>query len=557
MTYSARAQRYAKQVVAGKIPAAKWTKLACQRQIDDLKRWKGKAAPYTFDRAAADGVCAFVECLPHIKGEWAKRGELIELEDWQCFLLTTIFGWKRADGLRRYRTAYIEVARKNAKSTLAAAIALFMLCADGEAGAEVYSAATTRDQARIVFATARMMAERAPSLRQAYGLEVNAHNLHVLSTGSKFEALSAEGNSLDGLNIHCAIIDELHAHRTRKVYEVIETATGSRSQPLLLSITTSGSDQAGVCYEQRTYVTKLAERVISDETYFGIIYTIDDGDDWTKTAVWRKANPNLGVSVKIDDLKRLCVKAESTPAAVNGVLTKRFDVWCNADIGLFDMAAWRRCAVPDLTMDALHGETCFVAVDLASRNDIAAVGFWFPDEEEHKFFGRYYLPREKIESAANSQYLGWWRAGKLIATEGATIDFDQIFDDLLSDSNLFDIKMIGVDPWQGAYFMTRLQKENAPVVELRQIVANYSEPLKDIIGLTLEGKLLHGDDPPLDWMVSNTVGHYDAKENVYPRKERPENKIDGVVAMIGARNLAMRFGDPQESVYATRGLIEV
>ncbi|KKK60420.1 hypothetical protein LCGC14_3024540, partial [marine sediment metagenome] len=336
MTYSSRAQRYAKQVIAGKIPAARWTKLACQRQLDDLKRWKGKAAPYRFDRAAADGICGFIECLPHIKGEWAKRGELIELEDWQCFLLTTIFGWKRADGLRRYRTAYIEVARKNAKSTLAAAIALYMLCADGEVGAEVYSAATTRDQAKIVFQTARLMAEREPTLRQAYGLEVNAHNLHVLATGSKFEALSAEGNSLDGLNIHGAVIDELHAHRTRKVYDVLETATGSRSQPLLLSITTSGSDQAGVCYEQRTYVTKLVERVITDETYFGIIYTIDDGDDWTNPEVWRKANPNLGVSVKADDLERLCVKAQATPAAVNSVLTKRFDVWCNADIGLFD-----------------------------------------------------------------------------------------------------------------------------------------------------------------------------------------------------------------------------
>ena len=557
MTYSDRARRYAKQVVAGKIPAAKWTRLSCQRQIDDLKRWSGKAAPYRFDRAAADGVCSFIECLPHIKGEWANRGELIRLEDWQCFILTNIFGWKRADGLRRYRTAYIEVPRKNAKSTLAAGIALFMLCADGEAGAEVYSAATTRKQARIVFETAQRMAERESQLGAAYGIEINAHCLSIARTGSRFEPLFSEGKTLDGLNVHCAVIDELHAHRTRKVFEVLETARGSRAQPLLFLITTAGSDQSGICYEQRSYVTKLVDGVVTDETYFGIIYTIDDGDDWTKEAVYRKANPNLGVSVYVDDIKSLSTKAQAIPAAVNGVLTKRFDVWCNADVGLFDAAAWRRCADPQLTIDDYRGKRCFVAVDLASRDDIAAAVFWFPGEERHAVFGRYYLPRETVEKAANSQYYGWWRGGKIVATEGATIDFDQILEDLRADSNLYDIEIVGVDPWQGTHFMQRLQAEGAKVVEVRQTVANFSEPLKDIIGLHKEGKLAHAADPVLDWMISNTVGHYDAKENVYPRKERPENKIDGVVAMIMARSLAMRFGTTQESVYATRGLIEV
>ena len=560
MTHSSRAQRYAKQIVAGKIPAANWTKLACQRQLDDLKRWKGKAAPYTFDRAAADGVCAFVECLPHIKGEWAKRGELIRLEDWQCFLLTTIFGWKRADGLRRYRTAYIEVARKNAKSTLAAAIALYMLCADGEVGAEVYSAATTRDQARIVFQTARKMAEREPEIRQSYGLEVNAHNLHVLSTGSKFEALSAEGNSLDGLNIHCAVVDELHAHKTRRVYDVLETATGSRSQPLLLSITTAGSDRAGVCYEQRSYVTKLLDRTASDETYFGVVYTLDDADDWTDEAVWGKANPNLDVSVYRDDMRRLSAKAQTMASAANGFITKRLDRWVNASSAWLDMRAWERCADSSLELDDFAGQPCFIGVDLASKVDIAAVSLLFPGEDgAYTLFGRYYLPEDSIESGRNSQYFGWAAAGKLIATEAAANDLratGRIGRDLSEFCRRFDVRVVAYDPWQATQLAQDLSGAGLPVVEFRPTYANFSEPMKELEALTVSGKLSHDGCPVLAWMMSNVILKVDGKDNIYPGKEFPENKIDGVVSAIMALGMALRNED-QPSPYKDRGVVFV
>lgn len=236
-SYIAIAKQYAQSVVSGAIPACRWVQLACQRQLNDLARFKGKDSPYRFnpklsDRNGrgfhpADNLCAFIERLPHVKGPLA--GEPISLEPWQVFILTTVFGWVTPDGKRRFRRSYIEVPRGNAKSTLSSAVALYMLAADHEGGAEVYSLATTRDQARIVFGDAQTMARRSPGFRTRFSVNVGAHNMHVLASGSKFEALSAEGSTLDGLNIHFGCVDELHAHKTRTVYDVVETGTGKRS----------------------------------------------------------------------------------------------------------------------------------------------------------------------------------------------------------------------------------------------------------------------------------------------------------------------------------------
>lgn len=544
MTFCARAGRYAGEVVKGKVPAGKWTKLACQRQIDDLKRWRGKAAPYYFDKAAGDHVCAFAECLPHIKGEWAKRRESIKLEDWQCFFLTTVFGWKRRDGLRRYRTVYLEVARKNSKSTIGAIIGLYMLVADGEIGAEVYSAATTRDQAKIIFETARAMARREREIQSAYGLEANAHNLHVVETGSKFEALSAEGNSLDGLNIHCALVDELHAHKRRVVYDVLETATGSRSQPLVVSVTTSGSDRAGVCYEQRAYVTKLLERTVEDETYFGIIYTIDADDDWTDEAVWRKANPNLGVSVYVDDMRRLCAKAQTMASATNAFVTKRLDVWVNAATAWMDMRAWEACGDTSLDLDQFEGRRCFIGIDLASKIDLAAVSLLFPgDGGEYTLFGRYYLPEETVEDGGNSQYDGWVRSGHLIATDGARNDLratGPIGQDVIEFCRRFHVEQIAYDPFQMIQLQQDFDELGLPTMELRPTVLNFSDPMKELEALVVSDKLRHDGGPVLTWMISNIVAKLDAKDNIYPRKEFVANKIDGGISAIMALGMALR-----------------
>lgn len=556
--YVASAHSYARDVVAGGKPACKWVRLACQRQLDDLVRQDDDDWPYRFDLEAAEKPCYFVELLPHIKGKWA--GGLIVLEPWQLLILCAVFGWlHKQTGLRRFRTAYLEVPRKNAKSTLTSGLGLYLGFVDGEPGAEVYSAATTRDQARIVFGDAQAMTRKSPQFRSWCGVAVNAHNINQIRSASKFEPVSAEAGSLDGLNVHGGLIDELHAHKTRLVFDVMETATGSRTQSLLWLITTAGSNRAGICYEQRGYLLKLLTGVAKDETYFGVIYTTDEGDDWTAPATWAKANPNYGVSVYPEDIARLAAKAMQMPAAQNNFLTKRLNVWVNADTAWMDMLAWDRCASPSLTPEEFEGEPCYVAFDLASKIDIAARVQLFTrelDGAQHYYaFGRYYLPDETVEGNANSQYEGWRIEGRLIATPGNIIDFGYIEDDLRDIAARFLVREVPYDPYQATQFSTRMSDEGLPMVEMRPTVLNFSEPMKQLEALVRDGKFHHDGDPVLTWMVSNVVCHMDNKDNIYPRKERPENKIDGVVALIMAigRALAGAGG----SVYEARGIREL
>lgn len=531
------AKGYGRDVVAGRIDACKWTRLACKRFLRDLRSRRAKAFRYRLDPVAATRACQFVELMPHVKGEWARRRENVALEPWQAFILVNVFGWlSKGTGLRRFRTAYIEVPRKNAKSTLAAAIGLYMLTADDEEGAEVYSAATTRAQAQVVFKVAQSMARKSEAFRENYGVEVNAHNINVVSTGSRFEALSAEAGSLDGLNTSCSVIDELHAHKTRAVYDVLETATGSRAQPLLFLITTAGSNRAGICYEQRAYLTKALEGVVEDETYFGVIYSIDEGDDWTDPKVWAKANPNYGISVFPDDIARLCRKARQMSSAVNNFLTKRLSVWVNADSAWMDMRAWDRCADHTLCIEDFAGDKCFGALDLASKIDIAARINLFVREvngKPHYYgFGQYYLPQAAVDDGRNSQYSGWERDGRLVVTDGEIIDFEKIEEDIIEDAARFNMGEIAYDPFQATYLVTRLMAHGVAVVEYGQTVKNMSDPMKTLEALVRDGRFHHDGCPVMTWMMSNVVCHTDAKENIYPRKERPENKIDGPIALI-------------------------
>jgi phage terminase large subunit-like protein len=513
---------------------------ACKRQLDDLARtgWR-----FRFDEQRAGRVCRFIERLPHIKGPMA--GQRLHLEAWQCWILTTVFGWvDRETGKRRFRRAYVEVPRGNGKSALSSGIGLYMLAADGEGGAEVYSAATTRDQARIVFRDAQAMARKVPDLATQLGVTVAAHNIHVLRTASKFEALSAEGSSLDGLNIHCAVVDELHAHKTRAVYDVIETGTGKRPQSLLWVITTAGSDKSGVCYEQRTYVTKVLGGQVTDDSQFGVIYSIDEGDDWTAPATWRKANPNWGVSVMPDVVGQLAAKAMQLPAAQSNFKTKHLDVWVNADSAWLPSGAWEKCADPTLSLDDFEGEECVIALDLATKTDIASKIYLFKRDGVRYLFGRHYLPEAAVLDARNAAYGGWEIAGRLQVTPGDATDFAAIEAEVLEDASRFRVREVAYDPWQAADLAQRLQANGASVIEYRNTVANFSAPMKELAALVLKGEVRHDGCPVLAWMVSNVVCHTDAKENIYPRKERPENKIDGVVAAIMAlgRDMAAAEG---------------
>ncbi|QKE40347.1 MAG: terminase large subunit [Ferrovum myxofaciens] len=554
--YAGIARQYTRAVLAGRIPACRWVRLACQRQIDDLARFKGRSSPYRFNPVLtdasglryrpADRACAFVERLCHVKGPLA--GDAIKPEPWQVFILTTVFGWVKVDGKRRFRRSYIEVPRGNAKSTLSSAVALYMLAADGEGGAEVYSLATTRDQARIVFGDAQTMVRRDRALREAFGTEVNAHNISIARTGSKFEALSAEGSTLDGLNIHFGCVDELHAHKTRTVYDVVETGTGKRDNSLLWVITTAGSNRAGICYESRTFVTKLLEGLFEDDSQFGIIYGLDETDDWTTEAALIKANPNWGISVRPEVLLPLQAKAMQMPSAINNFKTKHLNEWVNADTAWMDMRSWEACADPTLNEDEFIGEECYVALDLASKVDIAAKAKLFQRDGKFYAFLTYYLPESAAEDGRNSQYSGWARQGLLTLTPGNVTDFDQIEAELVADASRFQIIEVPFDPFQATQLSSHMLAEGLPMVEMRPTVLNFSEPMKQLEALVLQKRFVHNGDPILSWMISNVVCHRDQKDNIYPRKEREENKIDGVVALIMALGRQMAPSDDQTPV---------
>lgn len=555
--HAVAALQYAQDVAARKIPASKLTILACERQLRDLDtpyhpvKW-----PYVFDVKKAERVCRFVEKLPHIKGEWGNK--FLVLQPWQSFYYATKHGWVfKETQYRRFRTSYLEVPRKNAKSTMSAGELLFMTSADGEVGAECYSAATSKKQARIVFDTARKMARKVPDFLRRYGVLIRANDIIVDGTDSVCEPVSAEADNLDGLNVHYASVDELHAHKTRAVYDVIETGCGARSQSMLSIITTAGNNINGICYELRDYLKKILERVFEDESFFGIIYTIDEGDDPYTEASFRKANPNYGISIKQGYLENLARKAKRSLASRSNFLTKHLDVWAQSDAALIDMVRYIKCDAIATKIDDFKGLPCFVGLDLASKIDVAALVIVFLKDGMWYIFCKFYLPEDTVEekeSTSTNHYAKWAAEGWLTLTPGNVIDYDVIEDDIREVCKMFDVQSVGFDPWQATQMANNLMKENIPMVEVGNTVKNFSAPLKEIQALVAAQKLRPGGNPVLKWMMSNVVGHFDKKDNVYPNKERPENKIDGVVALIIAMARAILHEESTGSVYETRGL---
>lgn len=557
--YCAIARDYGERVLNGELPACEFVKLAVRRQNRDLERYSGVKSAYYFDEKEASLVCRFIELLPHTKGQLA--GQKIRLEPWQIWILTTVFGWRRtADGGRRFRRVYIEVPRGNGKSSLSSGVALYCLLADKEPGAEVYSFATTRDQAGIVFNDAKRMVQQTASLRSHFGVEVLSHALYVPKTNSTFQAKSADGSTLDGLNTHLAVVDELHAHRTRAVYDVVETSLGKRVNSLMWVITTAGFDTSGICYEVRTMVRNVLNRSVVDESQFGIIYGLDEGDDWKSLAALEKANPNWGVSVMPEVVTSLQKKAIAIPSAAGNFMTKHLDVWCSAASGWMNMPAWNKCAREELRREDFEGEPCYIGLDLGSKSDMTAKVLMFPREDRDGrtyfvTFADFYLPSRAIETSPNSQYRGWVEQGLIRVTEGAMTDFNVVEEDIREDLSRYSVQSIAYDPWQATQLISSLEDSGAPLVECRMTVQQISEPMKTLEALVLDGRIQHDGNPCLTWMMGNVVAKVDAKDNIFPRKERYEQKIDGPVAMIIALSAAGAeqddFSDFDSSVTGT------
>ena len=556
--------QYADDVLSGRVVAGKWTKLACQRHLDDLEHGRGRGL--RFDAGAARRLIAFFGMLAHSKGEWA--GEAVALEPWQQFHFAYLFGWKRADGTRRFRTAYLEVARKNGKSLMASGVGLYMMTADGESGAEIYSASTKKDQSRITFGEARRMVQQSAALRKL--VNVQQHNIHSEATWSKFEPLGADSDSLDGLNVHCALADEVHAWKDRHMWDVLETATGARRQPLMYAITTAGYDRQSLCYQLHAYTEKVLSGVIEDDSFAGWIYAIDEGDDWEDEANWIKANPNLGISKKVDDLRQLAKRAREMPAQLNAFLRLHMNVWTQSETRWINRAAWDAGDKGPIDESALAGRRCYAGLDLSSNTDLTACVLVFPPleaEGDYVVLPRFWIPEDNLWERAKRDrvpYDAWLRAGLLTATPGNVIDYAWILAQLAEDAAKFDLREVAFDRWGSAKVITDLQELGFRVdekagggpllVQFGQGFASMAGPMKELEKLILAGRLSHGGHKVLTWNADNLVVRLDPAGNVKPDKEKSIEKIDGMVALVMGLARAIVHGEPGRSVYETRGV---
>ncbi len=576
------AERYIDDVLNDRVVAGHWVRQACQRQLDDLQH--GPERGLWFDQAAAEKVLSFFTILKHSKGKWA--GQPLELEPWQQFILWVVFGWKRSDGTRRFRTSYLEVARKNGKSTLAAGIGLYLLTADGEDGAEIYSAATKKDQAKITWSEAARMVRKSPRLvkrLEVYGdrnPKASACNISMPSTNSKFEPIGRDTDSLDGPNVHGAIIDEVHAHKTREMWDLLETATGARQQPLLFAITTAGFDRNSLCWTLNEFTKKILDQVLPPEVgddFFGLIYTLDQDDDWQDESVWIKANPNLGVSKKIEDLRRKCARAMEIPSSQNAFKRLEVDLWTQSETKWVPWDHWGKCG-HTIDWDHLRGRACYSGLDLSSTLDITAHVLVFPPETEHDRYiilPRFWIPEENMRRRAHDDrvpYDVWVQQGWIVATSGNVIDYDFIFKDIEADLKVYRLVETAFDRWGASRVTTVLQNDlgyttdqathkqtSAPLlVDFGQGFASMSPPMKELERLIISHGIEHGNNPVLSWMADNLVANVDPAGNIKPDKERSREKIDGMVALIMALDRSMRNSNVRrQSIYETRGLSRI
>lgn len=512
---------------------------------------------YFDERAATVAVNFFEKLLHHSKGEWA--GQPFILQTWQKDqVIRPLFGWKRSsDETRRYRTAYIEIPRKNGKSTLAAGIALYLLFVDGEPGAEVYSAASDREQASIVFNEAKNMTESSSELKKR--AESYKRSIVVMSTKSSYKVLSADAFTKDGLNASGVVVDELHAQPGRELVDVLVTSTGARRQPLVVFITTAGYDRESICYEYHEYAEKVLKGIIDDQTFFAFIAAADEKDDWQDPVTWAKANPGLGVTVKYEYLENEARRAAQVPAYQNTFRRLHLNQWTQQETRWLPLEAWDQCGMP-LDEKLLEGATCYGGLDLASTSDLASFVLNFPSEpgeaELHVWLAFFWIPEENLIERVRHHHVpydAWVREGLIRTTPGNVIDYGFIVRDIESLGEKYNIKEIAFDRWGAFQVSQQLEGAGFLMVGFGQGFVSMSAPTKDLLRLVMDHKLSHGGNKVLRWMADNLVVSTDPAGNVKPNKQKSIEKIDGIVAGVMALDRSVRHVKGK-SVYEDRGI---
>lgn len=574
LTHSAQVDLYCHDVINGEIPACEYVKAACRRHLDDLDKVENDDTyPYFYDRNQVDKFCSFAELMVAVEGKWA--GQNIKLEPWQKFAFGSKFGWKKkSDGFRRFRETYVEIPRKSGKSTVAAIEALYMLVLDGEAGAQEFCGASNKEQAMVVFRIAKLMVDQNPRFAAAFGLKTMKESIFCERTASFFKPMIARPK--DGANPSYAILDELHEAISDEMYTTIKTGQGSRQQPLMSVITTAGYNLSGICYKRRGEAIKMLQKVITDDRLFAVIYTLDADDKWEDFNNWKKANPNLGVSVFEDYLLGQYETAMRDATQQNSILTKNLNIWCNASQAWINMPKWNACEVP-LTLEDFRGEKCWIGIDLASKVDLVGVSFVFRRGGVYYLFCKSFINQERASRPENEHYRRYNKMGYLDITEGASTDFMYVMSQLFGNKtrsklrtreewsyyfsnpdicgeegweDMFNIQEIAYDPRESEMMMQTIQTYvNFDCIEFPQAPAYISEPAKTLESLYMDKKLLHGVNPVLDWNMSNAVLKQTMSKTYYPTKERAEAKIDLVMSSIMALSRAIQAEESAPTIF--------
>lgn len=553
--YVAIAHRYVLDVLNGSITACEWVKRACQRQRRDIERARSdRSWPFVFSEEEATKACQFIEQLPHVEGRWASP--LINLEPSQVFLVTLLFGWRHRDdqAKRRFTLLYLETARKSAKSTLMAAIALYHMLREQEPGASVVCGATTGQQARIVFGIMQKMIQRSKWLREQ-GVQSMANA--ILTTDGVARPINAKASTQDGLNPSCIVLDESHA-QTFALHDVLKSAQGARTNPLMLCPTTAGYNLLSVGYALRTMLTKVLQQVYEADHLLGVIYTLDDGDDWRDEKVWQKANPMLGITPTVEWVRQYCLDAQQAPGTEGEFKVKVCSLWAQSASSWLSMTAWDRCADRATTFESFDGEDCWIGADLAQVDDLAAVALVFERDGCLYGFVRCYLPRAVVEERARAvpAYRSWVDDGILTMTEGDLIDLDVIETDIRRWCQQFDVNSIVFDQFGAQSLAGTLAADGLPATTEAKNARTFTPPARELESRLKVGKFRHDGNSCLKWMASNCVVTRRIDDTILPKKESAEspNKIDGMDALLLGIGALLRTPAAPANVYISRGV---
>lgn len=513
---------------------------AAQRFLRDLSRSLRKNPPFVFSPRWANRACAFIEQLPHVEGEW--DAENIVLQPAQIFLVAQLFGFRKLDGTRRFSEVLYATARKNAKSTLSAAIMLAAFCLEKENGAQAISAATTGDQAKIIWNIAKRMIEKTEPLRDAFDIETFSKSIARYETGGVFKPINSKASTQDGLNPSHTALDEIHAHKTHDLLNVLRSAAGGRKNPLWLYTTTEGYENPGPWRELREYAKRVLDRIVEADHFLVVLYMMDDDDDELDERCWPKANPLIYTNPLIlSEMRKLAVNAQQMPSVLTEFRIKRCNLPSASASAWVKLRKWNRCG-GDVDLSFLEGKPCWAAFDLAATSDMNAWRLLWKVDDIYFTWGRYWVPTEAVQQRTEGgrvRYDGWVSAGLVKQTTGDATDYNVIRADILADCARFSPQKIGYDSWNAASLVNDLVEESLPLELFIQGPKSYNPAMKECEIAYTTGKLRHAGDPVLRWNIANVVPRYDQNMNVAPDRKRSADKIDGACALFMAFGMAL------------------